>query len=556
MNTANRNTLWAGIFVDELKKLGLKAVCIAPGSRSTPLALAFAESGIRIYVHSDERSAAYFALGLARASGKPVALVCTSGTAAANFFPAIVEANYGEVPLLVLTADRPAELRESGANQTIDQVKLYGDQVRWFVDAPPPEANFSRHALRAWQSLAARAYETCLSPLPGAVQVNFQFRKPLEAQEVAGDAPAWLDSAALAAAPARVTFSSPRLTPDAAQVDFLVRAVAAAPRGLIIAGPRCPGGEFPAALSAFAARAGYPLLADALSGLRFGAHVNETVLGGYEHFLDENAPRPQLILRFGDVPVSARLAASLDRWEDVPQIHISEIKRWRDDLFRVTHALWAEPLLAVQALLEKSATPVETAWLTEWHALEESAWEKAARLCADPAFEGGILPAILEQLPAGGALFIANSLPVRHLDQFCRPMQKSLTVFANRGASGIDGTLSSALGAAAHLPGLVFVTGDLSFYHDMNGLLAFSRCGIRATIVIINNNGGGIFARLPIATYEPPFTELFRAPHGLTFEHAAQLYNLPYQHVDRATLAAALQSALAQHGAALIEVTT
>lgn len=540
MKTANRNTLWAGIFVDELKKSGLQAVCIAPGSRSTPLALAFAESGLKIYVHSDERSAAYFALGLARASGRPVALLCTSGTAAANFFPAIIEANASEVPLLALTADRPAELRESGANQTIDQVKLYGGQVRWFVDVPPPEANFSPHALRALQSLAARAYETSLSPLPGAVQINFQFRKPLEAQEVAGDAPAWLDSAVLAAAPPRVTFSRPRLAPEAAQVDFLFRAVSAAPRGLIIAGPRCPGGEFPAALTSFAARAGYPILADALSGLRFGAQVNATVLGGYDHFLDENMPRPQLILRFGDVPVSARLAAWLDRCEELPQIHISEVKRWRDDLFRVSHAMWVEPLLLTQALLEKNLPPPQIAWLADWRRREDAAWEKAARLCADPACEGGILPELLQQLPEGGALFVANSLPVRHLDQFCRPQRKALRVFANRGASGIDGTLSSALGAAAQLPGLVFVSGDLSFYHDMNGLLAFSRCGVRATIVVINNDGGRIFERLPIAGYEPPFTDLFVAPHGLTFEHAAQLYQLSYQRVSRAGLAAAL----------------
>ena len=186
---ANRNTIWSGIFVNELKKLGLDSVCIAPGSRSTPLAVAFAESEINVYVHSDERSAAYFALGLARASRKPVALVCTSGTAAANFFPAIIEANYSEVPLIVLTADRPAEMRESGANQTIDQLKLFGDHVRWFADVPAPEANFSKHLFRYLQTLAARAYETSQSPLPGAVHLNFQFRKPLEPIDVPDDLP-------------------------------------------------------------------------------------------------------------------------------------------------------------------------------------------------------------------------------------------------------------------------------------------------------------------------------------------------------------------------------
>ena len=189
MNTANRNTIWSGIFAAELRKLGLDSVCIAPGSRSTPLAIAFAESGLHIYTHSDERSAAYFALGLARASRKPVALVCTSGTAAANIFPAIDAANYTETPLLVLTPDRPAELRESGANQTIDQLKLYGDHVRWFVDVPAPEANFSKHLFRYLQTLAARAWETSQSPLPGPVHLNFPFRKPLEPIDVPNDRP-------------------------------------------------------------------------------------------------------------------------------------------------------------------------------------------------------------------------------------------------------------------------------------------------------------------------------------------------------------------------------
>lgn len=249
MNSANRNTLWAGIFVSELAKSGLDSVCIAPGSRSTPLAIAFSEArGIRIYTHSDERSAAYFALGLARARRKPVALVCTSGTAAANFFPAIVEANYGEAPLLVLTADRPAELRESGAYQTIDQIKLFGGHVRWFVDVPLPEANFSKHLFRYLQNLAARAYETSQSPLPGPVHLNFPFRKPLEPIDIPTDLPTWMNGALLSTletAPAQVIFSRPKLYPTQEQTDLLTQAISSSPRGLIVCGPRCPAGDFP-----------------------------------------------------------------------------------------------------------------------------------------------------------------------------------------------------------------------------------------------------------------------------------------------------------------------
>ncbi|GAB4462627.1 MAG: 2-succinyl-5-enolpyruvyl-6-hydroxy-3-cyclohexene-1-carboxylic-acid synthase [Anaerolineales bacterium] len=561
MNTANRNTLWAGLFVTELKKLGLEAVCIAPGSRSTPLAIAFAESGIHIYLHSDERSAAYFALGLARASQKPVALVCTSGTAAANFFPAIVEANYSEIPLLVLTADRPAELRESGANQTIDQLKLYGNHVRWFVDVPTPEARFSKHLFRYLQTLAARAWETSQSPLPGPVHLNFPFRKPLEPIEIPDDLPAWMDAPLLSrleTAPAQLTFSRPKLFPAKEQTDFLLETISSSPRGLIVCGPRCPAGDFPARLTEFAARTGYPILADALSGVRFGEHVNEYVIGGYDTFLPfaGEALRPQVILRFGDVPVSNALSDYLDSLEHVPQIHIAAVNRWRDDRFRVTHAMWVDPLLLCQELLSGIPKRANSDWLYTWKDYDEKVWDEVRAFQTAPDFEGGILPDVLNQLPADTGFYVANSLPVRHLDQFAPPSRKPVQVFANRGASGIDGTLSSALGAAVYLPGLVFITGDTSFYHDMNGLLAISRNGIRITIIVINNNGGGIFQRLPISKFEPPFTDLFVAPHGLTFEHAAKLYGIDYARVERMSLSAALETALRSENSTIIEIPT
>ncbi len=571
MNAANRNTLWAGIFVSELEKSGLDSVCIAPGSRSTPLAIAFSEArGIRIYTHSDERSAAYFALGLARASRKPVALVCTSGTAAANFFPAIVEANYGEVPLIVLTADRPAELRESGANQTIDQIKLFGDHVRWFVDVPPPEPNFSPHLFRYLRSLASRAWETSQSPLPGAVHLNFHFRNPLEPIDIPTDRPTWMNDSLLSTletAPAHLTFSRPKLFPAANQTDLLTRMISSSPRGLIVCGPRCPdpSGDFPAKLTELATRIGYPILADSLSGLRFGAHINESVVGGYDTFLPfaGKSLRPQIILRFGDLPTSNALCDYLDTFNDIPQIYISETKRWCDDRFRVTHSMWVDPLLLCESLLTHAPAAVlgggdaaksRRDWLSKWIKLENTVWDEVSAIRVESDFEGGILPDVFDQLPVDNGLFVANSLPVRHFDQFTRPASKPVRVFANRGASGIDGTLSSALGAAAYFSGLVFVTGDLSFYHDMNGLLAFSRSNIRATIVVINNNGGGIFQRLPISKFEPPFNELFVASHGLTFEHAAKLYGIDYIQTERLSLASVLNTALTSGQSTIIEI--
>lgn len=557
MNTANRNTLWAGVFVEELTKLGLDSVCLAPGSRSTPLAVGFAESGLKIYVHNDERSAAYFALGLARASQKPVALLCTSGTAPANFFPAITEANYSEVPLLVLTADRPAEMRESGANQTIDQLKLYGDHVRWFVDVPVPEANFSKHLYRYLQTLAARAYETSKFPLPGPVHLNFQFRKPLEPINVPTDRPAWMDEALLSAnktSPARLTFSHPKLIPTHEQIHFLSENISTSPQGLIVCGPRCPDGDFPARLTQLAAKLGYPILADSLSGIRFGEHVNSVIIGGYDIFLPTDL-RPDLVLRFGDVPTSNALCDYLDTLEGVPQIHISQVQRWRDDRFRVTHAMWCDPLRVCEELDKSNWQPV-THWLSSWQEVENKVWSEIIAIQNAPEFEGGILSDVFALLPPDSGFYIANSLPVRHLDAFVKPEQKPVHVFANRGASGIDGTISSALGAAAQLPGLVFVTGDTSFYHDMNGLLAISRCGIHITIIVINNNGGGIFQRLPISKFEPPFQELFTAPHGLTFEHAAKLYGIDYVQIERLSLKPHLEKALASNQSTIIEISS
>lgn len=557
MNPANRNTLWASLLMETLRKGGLHAVCVAPGSRSTPLTVAAAATGLPLYVHNDERSAAYFALGLAQAARAPVAVIGTSGTAIANFFPAVVEANYSEVPLLILSADRPAELRESGANQTIDQIKLFGDQVRAFVDLPAPEANPARHVLRAVQTAAARALAQTLMPIPGPVHLNVAFRKPLEPVSVPTDRPTWLDEATLQAwraAPAPVTFGRPVLTPQPADVAALAALAENHPHGVIVCGPRCPGGDFPAQVTALAARLGYPVLADALSGVRFGPHVHAGVLGGYDLFLPHHrhALRPDLILRFGDVPTSTTLGDWFDALAGVPQIHLSQVPRWRDDRFTVTHSLWADPALVCAALhVQRAPDPV---WLAAWQAAEAEAWAALRAVQADPDFEAGIVLDVLAELPAEAAVWVASSLPVRHLDQFAAPSPRPLTVFANRGASGIDGTLSSALGAAAQNPGLVFITGDLTFYHDMNGLLALKRHGLRAHVVLINNDGGGIFRRLPMAQHEPPFTDLFLTPHGLTFAPAATLYGLGYHAIARPQVRATMRAALASPHPQLIEV--
>jgi 2-succinyl-5-enolpyruvyl-6-hydroxy-3-cyclohexene-1-carboxylate synthase len=577
MNAPNRATLWASIFVDELARAGLRAVCIAPGSRSTPLTLAFASHpDIKVYSLLDERGAAFFALGMALAGETPVALLCTSGTATANFYPAIIEANTAHIPLLVLTTDRPHELRDSGANQTIDQVKMYGDHVRWFVDVAPPEANPPATTLRYLRTLACRAMAVAAGPTAGPVHLNFPFRKPLEPTPVPGDVPEQLTQGPTAIALHGRSGNAPftqitqgRLTPSAAQVNLLVETIQQSPRGLIVCGPRCPAGDFPAAITRLAQLSGYPILADALSGLRFGRHINQAdglILGGYDTFLQPQVIAgwdvPEVILHFGVTPTSQALSNYLASHFPGRRIAINGDNAWHDDTHTISDLMWADPeltcRLAADQLAAANLVPRDESWLASLQQAEVQAWQLFDAARQETYFEGALLADVVDLLPQEAALYLASSLPVRHLEQFARSNSKALRVFANRGASGIDGTISSALGAAAAtgLP-LVLVSGDVAFYHDLNGLLALRRCGVKATIVLINNDGGGIFHRLPIANFEPPFTELFVTPHGLNFEPAAQMFGAGYTRVTaQADFRRALQDALAADTSQIIEVTT
>lgn len=570
MNLAdNANTRWMSIFVDELALNGLEAVCIAPGSRSTPLTLAFAANpAIRLYRHLDERSAGFFALGVAKATGKPVALVCTSGTAAANFHPAVIEAYYSHMPLLVLTADRPAELRGSGANQTIDQIKMFGDHVRWAVDAPIPQDGAPDVVTRHLRTLAARAYATADGLVKGPVHLNFPFRKPLEPDANSqNERFEHSDVRGQAAQPySRVTRG--RLLPSEAQTASAADAIAANPRGVIICGPECPGGSFPAAVVELAERAGYPILADPLSNLR---HAPDTcsglVLGGYHLWLPavgEALGKPDVVLRFGVVPTSSALAAHLEKVAPSYHLHIREDGEWADDLHLTHDVVQADAeafCRAVSALLPEKGRVERSRWLRDFLSAERATWTAVDEALADePFFDGAAVAMLLEALPEDALLFAGNSLPVRHVDAFDRPDARRLTLLGNRGASGIDGNVSTALGlAAAGDRSVVALLGDITFYHDMNGLLAVQQYQLdNVTFVVINNDGGGIFHRLPVARHDPPFTELFLTPHGLTFEAAAGMYGLRYTAVsDAAGLRQALADAWKQPGApSLIELMT
>ncbi len=566
MKAANRNTLWARIFVEELSRAGLRFACIAPGSRSTPLALAFAgEPGIRVFSVLDERSAAFFALGLGL-QGNPAALLCTSGTAAANLFPAIVEANTAQVPLLALTADRPHELRDSGSNQTIDQVKLYGDHVRWFVDVEPPPADPTAKSIRSLRSLASRSMARAAWPTPGPVHLNFPFRKPLEPIAVAGEGQLPAAAAGRADGGPYVAISAGRAVATESQIDLLAGVLQRASRGLIVCGPRCAGGAFPEAVAGLAQATGFPIFADPLSGVRFGSHLEiapELIFAGYDTALQPAAgralPAPEVLISFGAVPTSRPLGEFLERLPAGTQrVAIQNPGNWHDDGFTTSSLIWADPELTCKQLADRlNGEPwVDQNWVAAYRRMDAAVWEAIEQAAAEEYFEGLVLADIIAGLPAGGRLQVASSLPVRHLDQFVPSRSKRLEVFANRGASGIDGTMSTAFGvAAAAGEKIVVVLGDLAFYHDLNALLAIRRCGVRATIIVINNEGGGIFHRLPISAYEPAFTELFLTPHGLDLSAAGNLFDLPYYQVrSRQEFQQRYREALASADSEIIEV--
>ena len=560
MTAPNRNTLWARALVDELVAAGVDAVVASPGSRSTPLTMAAARNDdLHVFSQLDERSAAYFALGRARRTGEVTPLICTSGTAAANYHPAVMEASEGRVPLLALTADRPPELRDSGANQTADQEKLYGDAVRFYKDLPEPAPN--DRALRSLRTTVARAVGTAEGADPGPVHLNVPFAKPLEPTRVPDDVPADLDPVAEAGRDGPyvdVTPGSPE--PGDEELQRLANELATADRGLIVAGPADPPGLDAEAVTALSHATRFPILADPLSGVRFGGHTRVApVIGAYDAFLSaavagdgaesgesdsaSDWADPEVVLRLGASPTSKNLREYLAE-TGADQYQIDPAGRWREAEFAATDLVVAEPsrLCARLSRLVPGGGG-DADWRAQWEDADRAAREVHGRegdaaVSADdadplPFHEGDALRVVADALPDPATLFASNSMPVRDLDRFVGPTTTSVTALGNRGVSGIDGVVSSALGAgSATTDDLTLVVGDLALYHDGNGLLALDRCDVDATVVLINNDGGGIFHELPIASFEPEFTESFKTPHGIEFEPMADLHGLAYTRID------------------------
>lgn len=545
------NLHWARTLMRTLAAGGLERVVVAPGSRSTPLVLAaFDTEELTVDVHLDERSAGFYALGRGRATGRPTAVVTTSGTATANLHPAVIEASHSRVPLLIMTADRPPELHESDANQTMEQRDLYGDAVRWSRSLPEVRDEPARH--RAVAAIGARAIAEATGADPGPVHLNCPFRKPLQPMSAEE-----LTEARSRELPPIPRVNHPQSSPEVTDLRWLISQVESFDRGLIVVGPACFDREAADTIISFAELVGYPILADPVSGLRFHPSNEGVVCGGYDGYLTGPMVRsldpPELVIRIGPPPTSQRLQTYLDT-PKATQVLLDATPRWRDPTYRIDTLITGDPIATLSAAADELTGLDASGWFDRFGQAESVYWSTAESVLAGRYFEGAIARAVASVIPEGTALFVSNSMPVRDLDRFGEPRAADVHAFGNRGVSGIDGIVSSALGVGDALDApVVILTGDLALYHDSNGLEAIERFDLDATVIVINNDGGGIFHRLPIEDLDPPFEEMFKTPHGRTFEAIATQYGLGYDSVHgRTDLAEALGS-VSNGGRTLIE---
>jgi 2-succinyl-5-enolpyruvyl-6-hydroxy-3-cyclohexene-1-carboxylate synthase len=540
--------------VDEWVRCGVSDAVVCPGSRSTPLALALAADGrLAVHVHHDERAGGFMALGLGLAVGRPAVVLTTSGTGAVELHPAVVEAHQASVPLIVLTADRPPELHHVGAPQTVDQTHLYGGAVRWFADPGVPDAA----AAATWRSLAARAVaEAATGPAgPGPVHVNLPFREPLVGVAAAlpagrSDGAPWHTTAGRRSAVDRV--GTARLT-ELLDAD----------RGVIVAG--ADSGD-PAVLAALSAATGWPVLADSRSQCRV---PEPGVVGAFDSILRHGptaeALRPEVVVRLGMPPASKVLGQWLAASGAV-EVAIDPYGRWFDAEHRAAHVLHADPAAACQALvhLVGGRAVTDAGWAQAWADAEHAAQAAldAALAGYDEPTEPGIARAVVAALPEGSTLVVSSSMPVRDVEWFGAP-RSGLRVLANRGANGIDGVVSTAVGVALAARGTgvatVVLIGDVAFLHDANALLGLADRGVDLTIVVVDNDGGGIFSFLPQAGAlgGDRFEQLFGTPHGVDLAVLAAAHGL--MTVEPATagdVPDAVRASIGAGGSRLVQIRT
>ncbi len=550
-------------FADELVAAGVRDAVVCPGSRSTPLALALREApGLRVRVLLDERAAGFFAIGMARTSRRPVVLLATSGTATVEFSPAVVEARLARVPLVVLTADRPAELRDRGAPQAIDQDHLYGRAAKWFTELPLFDGDPATAA--HVRSVAGRAVAIAAQGPAGPVQVNVPFREPL-----LPDGPLGADSSNGPTVPFTAVTTG-RRTLDGPAIDRLAARIPVAQRGLIVAGPD-DDPELPIALAALADATGFPILADPLSGLRAGPHDRMMVIARGDQlcrpgpWMDAHAP--DFVIRTGAMPTSKPIVELLARIR--PELLVLDGDGgWRESALLPATFVHADPAATAGALTARlgGGWAGDSEWGSDWRTADDAASETMTAWLAglDEPFEGAPFPVLAAALPDGAVLWAGNSMPVRDLDGWLPSTERAITLRSNRGANGIDGVVSTALGSAAVAGGPVaLVVGDLSFLHDLNALVAARLHDLSATIVLVNNDGGGIFSFLPQASANLPGTglpehyeELFGTPHGIDVGPIVAALGGEHRRVASADLRAAVADSIGRPGVRVLELRT
>ena len=591
--------------VEELVLAGVRDVVVCPGSRSTPLALALAaDPAVRIWLHLDERAGGFFALGLAAASHRAVGILVTSGTAVANLHPAVVEASQGRLPLIVLSADRPPELRDRGAPQSIDQDRIFGRHAKWYAELPVPEEEPLLEA--HLRSVVSRAVAVAREAPAGPVQLNLPFREPLipvgdlrpEALRHDGpgpdalrhDGPASSAGGDATGSPAiappnrqrAVTLMAGERLPAEADLAGLADRLRAAQRPLIVCGPLDRPG-FADAVAELAGCIGAPILADGLANLRMGSHDRSQVLARGDTVLRSErfgaSHRPDLVLRFGGAPTSKTVLTWLASLE-VDQIVVDD-GGWNEPTIRPVTMVRADPGRVVALLVGCLSEPAfdatanepaaatanePAAWLAAWRVADRAAdhalgaWLGALR---EP-FEGAVIVATAAALPDGALLYVGNSMPVRDLDGYLPAGPRTIRCLGNRGANGIDGVVSSALGAAAADVGpVVLIVGDVSFLHDLNALLAARLQRLSATIVLVNNDGGGIFSFLPQATevraevgLPEQYEALFGSPHGIEPGPIVRALGGEHRLVPLEDLAAAVAASVGRPGVRVLEIRT
>ncbi len=573
----NVNHLWATLLIEELVRNGVDTFCVAPGSRSTPLVVALARNGrARDIIHYDERGTAFHALGYGRAAGAPAAVVTTSGSALANVWPAVVEASLDRVPLLVLSGDRPPEIQDAGANQTMDQVKFFGEYAEWSASLPCPSTRIDPAVVL---TTVDQAVSRCLGPSAGAVHVNCMFREPLAPTEQGEEFDAYLEPVCAwrdsGQAYTRYERATARPGPDLlTEVAALARR---RPHGVLVAG-RLADSSARAAVGDLAEALGWPLLADVMSGLRLDSRPGAAVayhdiLIGSEEFMQRHPI--EAVIHVGGRLTSRRLPDLLEVVRPADYVVVDDHPDRQDPIHRATRRFRLPVVEFCKAFREmvgnageaRNAVDAEAAgragdpdWLASWQRAAEHVGRRFfTSLSEDQTLsEPKVAWLVSRHIGAGEGLYLASSMPVRDMDTFGCPRPEPVVVEANRGASGVDGTIATATGFARGLDKCVtLMIGDVAFLHDLNSLRLLRTLDTPFVIVLLNNDGGGIFSFLPIAGFSDVFERYFGAPHGMTFEHAAALFDVDYARLSSAdAFVDAYDQARRRPGATVIEVRT